>query len=152
MPNVIIADTSCLVLLEKIGELPLLHDLFGEMCITPEVADEFKNDLPQWVKIVQPANTTYQSILEAALDKGEASAIALCLEQEDCLLIIDDNKGRKYAEQLKIPITGTLGVLIEAKTSGRVKELRPLLDKVKQTDFRLTDELIRRTLEIVKEL
>ena len=102
MQKVIISDTSCLILLDKIGELKLLNKLFGQIIITQEIAGEFKKELPDWFTIQEPTNKTYQKILEASLDKGEASAIAFAIEQTDCLLIIDDYKGRKYAEQLGI--------------------------------------------------
>ena len=98
MQRVIISDTSCLILLDKIGELNLLNKLFGQVTVTQEIANEFRKELSGWFKIEGPINKTYQKILEASLDKGEASAIAFAIEQEDCLLIIDDLKGRKYAE------------------------------------------------------
>lgn len=146
MQNVIISDTSCLILLDKIGELNLLNKLFGQIIITPEISPEFKKELPNWFEVKEPLNKTYQKILEASLDKGEASAIALAIEQLDCLLIIDDQKGRKYAEQFGIKITGTLGVIIDAKLSGHIPSIKPLLDKIKKTDFRLTEELEARAL------
>lgn len=40
------------------------------------VTQEFKKELPGWFTIQEPTNKTYQKILEALLDKGEASAIA----------------------------------------------------------------------------
>jgi predicted nucleic acid-binding protein len=147
MQKVIISDTSCIILLDKIDELKLLHTLFGQVIVTQEIANEFKKDLPDWFTIVNPINKTYQKILEASLDKGESSAIALALEQKDSLLIIDDYKGRKYAEQLGIKITGTLGVIIDAKLSGHLESVKPLLKRIKMTDFRLTSELEIRTLE-----
>jgi predicted nucleic acid-binding protein len=147
MQRVIISDTSCLILLDKIGELKLLKKLFGQIIVTQEIANEFKKELPDWFIIEEPANKTYQKILEASLDKGEASAIAFAIAQADCLLIIDDYKGRKYAEQLGIKITGTLGVIINAKLSGHIESVRPILKKIKNTDFRLTAELEKRTIE-----
>jgi predicted nucleic acid-binding protein len=152
MQKVIISDTSCLILLDKIGELNLLSKLFGQIIVTEEIALEFKMQLPDWFKIESPGNKTYQKILEASLDKGEASAIAYAIEQNDCLLIIDDYKGRKYAEQLGIKITGTLGVIIDAKLSGHINSVKPLLEEIKRTDFRLTSELERRALEKSNEL
>jgi predicted nucleic acid-binding protein len=131
MQKVIISDTSCLILLDKIEELKLLKKLFGQIIVTREIASEFKKELPEWFTIQEPTNKTYQKILEASLDKGEASAIAFALEQTDCLLIIDDYKGRKYAEQLGIKITGTLGILIDAKLSGYIESVKPMLDKIK---------------------
>jgi predicted nucleic acid-binding protein len=152
MQKVIISDTSCLILLDKIGELELLNKLFGQIVITREISNEFKKKLPDWFSIEEPTNKTYQKILEASLDKGEASAIAFAIEQTDCLLIIDDYKGRKYAEQLGIKITGTLGLIINAKLSGHIESVKPMLDKIKKTDFRLTEELAKKTLEKSNEV
>ena len=98
MQKTIISDTSCFILLEKIGELELLHKVFGEILITQEVADEYGSTLPNWISIQNPTNKKYQKILEASVDRGEASAIALAVELTDCLLIIDDLKGRNLAE------------------------------------------------------
>jgi predicted nucleic acid-binding protein len=147
MQKVIIADTSCLIILDKIGELILLNKLFGQIIVTRDIALEFINELPDWFTIQEPTNKTYKKILEASLDKGEASAMALAIEQPDCLLIIDDLKGRKYAEQLGINITGTMGVIIDAKLSGHIESVKLLLDKIKMTDFRLTPELESKILE-----
>lgn len=151
MRSVIISDSSCLILLDKIGELNLLNKLFGQVTVTKEIANEFRNELPGWFKIEESINKTYQKILEASLDKGEASAIAFAIEQEDCLLIIDDLKGRKYAEQLGIKITGTLGLIVDAKLSGYITSVRPILDKIKRTDFRLTEHLEKKMLEKANE-
>jgi predicted nucleic acid-binding protein len=151
MQKIIVSDTSCLILLDKIGELNLLHVIFGQITVTKEIASEFKNELPDWCKIEEATNKTYQMILEASLDKGEASAIAFAIEQTDCLLIIDDYKGRKYAAQLGIKITGTLGIIILAKLNGYIDSIKPLLDKIKTTDFRLSEELERKALEISNE-
>jgi predicted nucleic acid-binding protein len=46
MHKAIISDTSCLILLDKIGELEILLKLFGQILTTPEVANEFGLPLP----------------------------------------------------------------------------------------------------------
>lgn len=86
------------------------------------------------------------------MDRGEASALAFAIEQDDCLLIIDDLKGRKYAQQLGVKITGSLGVIIDAKLSGHIQSVKSILEKIKKTDFRLAEELERKTLEKSNEL
>ena len=151
MQKTIIADTSCLILLEKIGELDLLHEVFGEILITQEIADEYGLALPDWISIQNPANQNYQKILEASVDKGEASAIALAVEMVDCLLIIDDLKGRNLAQALGIKITGTFGIIIEAKLSGKIASVKPYLTKIKQTDFHFSDELEKQILAKASE-
>lgn len=151
MRKTILSDTSCLIILDKIGELELLHTVFGEIVITEEVAEEYGSPLPEWIFVRNPRNQNYRQILEAVVDRGEASAIALAVEIKNCLLIIDDLKGRNLAEQLGIRITGTFGVIIEAKLSGRIESVKPLLAKIKQTDFRLSPDLENRILSKAQE-
>jgi len=76
----------------------------------------------------------------------------LCLEKKNCLLIIDERKGRKVAQDLDIPIIGTLGILLEAKNLGLVYSLRPLLEEVLKTNFRISKQLLNVVLEQANEL
>lgn len=152
MQKIIIADTSCLILLDKIGELNILKELYREVVVTQEIVNEFNQSLPSWFKVQNPTNKIYQKILEATLDTGESSAIALAIEQPESILILDDDKGRRYAEKLGIKVTGTLGVIISAKQIGRIKSIKNVLEKIKNTNFRLTIELERQMLERAGEL
>ena len=141
MHKAIISDTSCIILLAKIEELDLLHKLYGTIITTKEVADEFGLPLPDWFEIKEPADKNYQSIIELSVDKGEASAIALAIEYNDCLLIIDDLKGRKLAHQLGLTIIGTLGIIVDAKLAGIIPSVKPILAKIKQTNFRISEKV-----------
>lgn len=76
----------------------------------------------------------------------------MCLEKKNCLLIIDERKGRKVAQDLDIPIIGTLGILLEAKNLGLVYSLRPLLEEVLKTNFRISKQLLNVVLEQANEL
>lgn len=151
MQKIIISDASCLILLEKIGELDLLHIVFGEIIVTQAIADEYGLILLNWISIQNPLNQNYQKILETSVDKGEASAIALAVEIVDCLLIIDDLKGRDLAESLGIKITGTFGIIIEAKLSGKITSVKPYLKKISQTNFRFSTKLEKLILEKANE-
>jgi predicted nucleic acid-binding protein len=141
MHRTIISDTSCLILLDKIGELSILNKLFGNITTTSEVAEEFGQPLPPWFEIKEPNDKNYQAIIEASVDKGEASAIALAIELDDCLLIIDDLKGRKFAHQLGLTIIGTIGIIVDAKLAGIIPSVKPILSKIKSTNFRITEKL-----------
>jgi predicted nucleic acid-binding protein len=83
----------------------------------------------------------YQLFVEKSVDKGEASAIALAVELRDCLLIIDDLKGRKFAQKIGLTIIGTVGIIIDAKLNGIIPSVKPLLSKIKQTNFRITEKV-----------
>lgn len=121
MRSVIISDTSCLIVLTKIGELDILQQVYGKVTVTPEIAYEFGGLLPEWVAIVSIKDKVKQQLLELQIDKGESSAIALAMETPDSLLILDDVKARKAAAQLGLIFTGTMGVIIKAKLTGITK-------------------------------
>jgi predicted nucleic acid-binding protein len=152
MHKAIISDTSCLILLDNIGELDLLLKLFGTIITTSVIKAEFGKSLPDWFEIKEPFDKNYQSLIETAIDKGEASAIALAVEYKDCLLIIDDLKGRKFAQQLGLQIIGTLGVIVDAKLSGIIPSIRPIIDKIKSTNFRISESLEKLLLVKAGEL
>ncbi|MDR1584632.1 MAG: DUF3368 domain-containing protein [Prevotellaceae bacterium] len=141
MSKIIISDTSCLIVLSKTGQLDLLHQLFGSVVTVPEVAEEFGENLPDWIEIVAVKDTYKHQILETQVDKGEAGAMALAMETENSLLIIDDYKARKLAHTLNISYTGTIGIIILAKQKGIIDSVKPILAKIKETNFRISAEL-----------
>jgi predicted nucleic acid-binding protein len=138
MPKTIISDTSCFIILTNIGELELLHQVYGQIITTPDIVKEYGDALPEWVEIVAVTDKYKQQLLELQIDKGESSAIALALEMPNSTIILDDYKARKIADQLGLTYTGTIGVIIKAKLNGIIPTIRPLLDKIKQTNFRIS--------------
>lgn len=147
MHKTIISDTSCFIILTNIGELDLLKEVYGQVVTTIEVATEFGETLPDWIEILEPNDKIRQHILELQLDLGEASAIALALEISDCTIILDDMKARRVAERLGLDFTGTLGVIVKAKNNGVIPSIKSYLNKLKNTNFRLTEELEKEALK-----
>lgn len=152
MPKIIISDTSCFIILSKIGELDLLQKVYGQIITTPEIAEEFGETLPEWTMIKNVSDKYSQKILELQIDKGESSAIALALEMPKSILILDDYKARKIAKQLGIIYTGTIGVIIKAKLNGIIPSVKPIIEKIKQTNFRISEEIELQALKEAKEL
>ncbi len=151
MPKIIISDTSCFIVLSKIGELDLLQKVYGQIITTPEIAEEFGETLPEWISIKNVSDKYSQKILELQIDKGESSAIALALEIPKSILILDDYKARKVAHQLGILYTGTIGVIIKAKLNGIIPSIKPYIEKIKQTNFRISDAIELQALKEAKE-
>lgn len=152
MHKTIISDTSCFIILTNINELDILHKVYQKILTTQEIAIEYGEALPDWVEIVTVKDKYRQQLLEMQLDKGESSAIALALETPDSTVILDDYKARKIAQQLGIIYTGTIGVIIKAKLKEIIPSIKPLLEKIKQTDFRLSSEIESLALKEAKEL
>lgn len=149
--NIIIADASCLILLEKIEMLDILRRLFGKITVTRDVADEFGKDIPEWIIINNPKDKIGVLILESSVDRGEASSIALALETPQSLLIIDDLKGRRLANRFGINITGTFGILVDAKNERIIPQIKPVLEKIQKTNFRFSKHLENEILRLSGE-
>jgi predicted nucleic acid-binding protein len=145
--KIVITDASCFILLDKIAALSILHELFRLVLTTPEIAAEYRKRLPSWVEVRAVVNRDLLYTYAETIDIGEASAIALAQEIQADLLILDDAAARKFAENLKLQITGTIGVLLSAKQNGVISEVRPYLDKIQRTNFRLSPSLISRVLK-----
>lgn len=151
MPKIVISDTSTLILFHKINEFNLLQKVYGELITTPEIAEEFGEKFPDWIKIQEVSDKKYQDFLETQIDQGEASAIALATEFEDVLLLLDDLKARKLATRLKFKITGTLGIIHKAKQMSVIDKVKPLIDKLLLTDFRVSENIIEEILKLNNE-
>ena len=115
MHNIVISDTSCLIIFHKIGQLEILQKVYINVITTPEVVQEFSEIIPDWIIIKEVQDKKYQEFLETEVDYGEASAIALAKELDNPLLLSDDLKARKLAGKLNLRFTGTLGVIAKAK-------------------------------------
>lgn len=141
MPKVI-PDTSCLILLKKIGALELLNSLYDEILITEIVLKEFQEELPISHSKIKIENTEFYSLLCQQIDPGEASVIVHASRSKECLMILDDLKGRKVAAALNLNFTGTLGLLVKAKRSGVIPEIKPLVLKLIESDIRISPQVL----------
>lgn len=151
MPKVVISDTSTLILFQKIKHLDLLKKVYGELITTPEIAEEYGEKLPEWI-IIQPVfDKKYQDVIETQIDCGEASAIALAKEFDDVLLLLDDLKARKLALKLNFKITGVLGIIHKAKQMSIIDKVKPLIDKLLKTNFRISDKIVDEILTLNNE-
>jgi Predicted nucleic acid-binding protein, contains PIN domain len=152
MSKVVISDTSCFIILSKINEIELLHKVYENILTTPEIVAEYGEALPEWIEIVPVQDKYKQQLFEMQLGKGESSAMALSLEIPDSILIIDDYKARKTAEILNLKFIGTIGLIIKAKLDGIIPSVKPLLQKIKSTNFRLSTDLEQYALKEAREL
>jgi len=149
MKEPVVSDSTCLICLERIGQLELLPSLFEPFFVPPEVHKEF-SVTPSWLQVQAPKNITLVQALRWVIDEGEAEAIALAVERK-CLLIVDDRKARGWARRLGIRVIGTIGVLLKAKRAGLIDSVKPLLERLKSAGFYLTQELEQEALRLAEE-
>ena len=146
--KIVITDASCFITLDKIDGMHLLQSLYKQVITTPEIAAEFGKRLPNWVDVKAVQNRDLLYNYAETVDIGEASAMALASEIHADLLIIDDAGARRFAKKLELNITGTVGVILNAKLNGIIPAVKPYTVKIQQTNFRISDWL---TTQIIKD-
>ena len=139
----VVSDTSPIIALDGIGRLGLLRELYGEVLVPPAVAQEAapRTELPAWIVQTALEQAVGPRILMASLGPGESAAIALALEREARLLILDDLPARRLAQAIGLPVAGTLAVLVRAKRRGLLVEIKPDIDALMSNDFRVARAL-----------
>jgi len=145
--SVVITDTSRLIVLDKINGFDILHKTFANIVTTSEIQKEYGLELPSWLQVREVKDVMLKEVLSASVDEGEASAIALAMETSNPILILDDLKGRKLASQMSLDFIGTLGLLIKAKEYGVIPAVRPYIEKMQTTNFRISPSLVNLILE-----
>ncbi len=159
---IIISDTSPLVCLLHLNKIDLLKDLFFSVIIPTAVFNELINakvidktflQFNPFIQIKSPINKNEVEELRNVLDAGESEAIILSKELNADLLLIDEDRGRKFAIKYGLTIKGVLGVLLQAKEKGLIFEIKPLIVKLQtEINFRINDNLLKKILIQANEL
>lgn len=149
MKEAVVSDSTCLIGLERTGELNILPALFDPIMIPPEVEREFGVKF-SWLQAENLSNNLLVAALRLVVDAGEAEAIALASEKS-CLLISDDKQARAAAKRLGVAVIGTVGVLVRAKQSGVVSAIKPILDDLELNGFFIGRALREEALKLVGE-
>lgn len=157
---IVVSDTSPLTNLIQIHQLFILRNLFGYVVITPAVYKELY-EIPEqqkilagqsWIQVKEWVDQQMVRDLEKSLDKGEAESIALAVELHADYLLIDELKGREVAERLGLKIVRLLGILLKAKATGLIEQVKPLLDQlVNEAGFFIHNTLYKKVVELADE-
>ena len=169
----IIADSTPLIWLSKIGKLSLLEKLYKQVIIPHEVYNEVVTfGLQQgysdaivvedsikkgWIKVqtldgLQTERS--QMILEHAeeLHHGEVHAIILA-QTYNTLLIMDESVGRAFAETWGLKVHGTIYVLLQGlrKSIQTKEETVKAIYSLVEKGFRVEPSIILRMLDEIQK-
>lgn len=131
------------------------------MLVPPAVVSELEEgrsigvDTPDptkldWIVVEGPAGTDALRLV-TDLGRGETEVLALALEREKAIAVLDDRVARRLARTLDIALTGTLGILLDAKKAGLIKSVAPLIDELEDQGFRLAARTRRAVLDLAGE-
>jgi len=152
----IIGDSSALIALAVVDKLELLEQLYENLYVPQAVYDEvtqvgrpqsdrLKQFLQSRVKVVD------LNLTKLGLGRGELEAITLYKELDADVLLIDDNRAKKYAVLNGVKVIGSLGILIKAKEEGYIERVKPFLEDIMKSEVYISDKLIAKVLDICNE-
>ncbi len=104
-----------------------------------------------WIRVEKIKNQMAKDMYKTQLHDGEVEVMILSKEIMADVVIIDDANAKKYAKYLKLPVTGTLGVLMRAKQEGYIDKLEPVLRQMVEKGIYLSQELIEFCLKQAEE-
>jgi len=152
-----VCNTSPQILLAKIGRLHLLQQLYREILIPVAVLEEVRakpgREAQQLKTLIEGG--IYQlhkvagnvlSDIPAELGSGEREVIALAIEKQADLVILDDLEGRRIARERGLTVTGTIGLLVEARKRGLIPSIRGDLDRLIEAGMWLDEIFYHRIL------
>jgi hypothetical protein len=154
----VVADSSPLIYLSRVGVLHILPALFGDIIVPRVVWNEVVERRPSapgierlreatWLRVVDNPSPS----VDLGLDPGETAAILVAESLHADLLLIDERVGRAVAQERGLTVRGTLGVLVQARQSDVLPALKPVLNALNAEGFRIAPALVRQALEHVGE-
>lgn len=167
-----VANSSVLIGLSTIGQISLLSRRLPEGILVPtapssslrtgvwrEVVESGAGQpgaaevaAARWITVQAVNDLVRVSLLRAELDEGEAEAIALAWETQASPVLLDEKDARRAARRLKLPVLGTVGILVWARRAGLISNLREPLDALEmQARFRLSRQVYEEALRLVGE-
>lgn len=151
----VVSNTTPIISLLKLSKLELLRDLYNEISIPFAVFQEidagrnkaYYQDLSKidWIRIIEIQDKkALKYFLD--LDLGEAEAIVLANEIGADLIVIDEKLGRFHAKHSDLKVTGTIGILLKAKSNGLIISIKPLLQELIDKDVWISETLMNEIL------
>jgi len=166
----VVLNASPIIYLGKKRRMDILRLVFEKSIIPPDVEEEIMKiaDSPEAIQLQEAIREGWITVdgtfkdqsaqiamLFPELDRGEAAAIALAIEQQTEGVVIDDAEARKAAEYFKLKVYGTLYIILEAFKRKILKskaEVRSMVDNMLKRGFYLSTEVYARFLNLLDKV
>jgi predicted nucleic acid-binding protein len=150
---IVVSDTSPINYLVLIGHGDLLHRLYGTILIPEAVRAELihprtPEPVRHWIQERQDVEVRAVTgpLPWEDLQRGEREAIALALELEADLILMDEKRGRRIAGEEGLIVVGILGILSAAAESGLISFPEAVV-KLRTTSYRISEALVAALLD-----
>lgn len=141
--KVVVTNTTPLIALTAAtGSLEVLRALYTRVIVPYEVAEEIRAggkeafglsvfEKASWLEI-NPDPVVLPPYLQNTLDLGEASVIQTALQQGVNRVCIDETIGRRVARLSNLSVTGSIGVLLKAKSMGYPVSMPEAINRMRE--------------------
>ena len=90
-------------------------------------------------------------LLSAQIDMGEAAVIQTALDEAHDAVILDDLEARRIAQTLGLQVTGTLGILLQAKQTCLLPSVRASIAALEKRGIWIAPSLAARAIHLAGE-
>lgn len=160
-PGAPISDASPLILLARANGLSLLRVVAETVLVPHAVVEEIEAKGERDVAVEALRGSNRFEIVEPPapppeirqwdLGRGEAAVLTWAWSHRGTLAIADDREARRCARSLQVPLIGTLGVVLKAKSHGLVPAARPVIERLLDCGMYLSGQVIDSALALVGE-
>lgn len=159
----IVSNTTPISNFLHLNQIEILQDLFKKLYIPPAVKQEIEAAFSahsKWRQCLKDEFFIIRKVKEpliirqllSQLHPGEAEALCICMENNAKLCLLDDKDARIAARLNKIPVTGTLGILIQAKKQGMIDSVEYFMKELKNRHhFWISNSMYKKVLELSGE-
>lgn len=156
-----VVNASPLIFFSRGGHFDLLRSsaarIFVPAAVVNEISARGTHDPTviclrnaSWLEIVADEFIP-PSVLSWGLGAGESAVIAVAISKAGRMALLDDMAGRRCALAHGLPLMGTLGIVLEAKKSGRLVNARPVLEDLLRGGMYLRRSVLDDALALVGE-
>ena len=150
----VVADSSPLIGLCRIGMLHLLRETFNHVIVPEAVWREVTSDNASkagvqellessWIERRSVTDVRLVHLLRRDLGPGESEAIVVAREIAADFILMDERLGRSTAQRLGLRCVGLVGFLIEAKRRGLIADASETANLLREkAGFWVSQELL----------
>jgi predicted nucleic acid-binding protein len=122
----------------------VISEVEAKRPIAPYLADlnhYSKESVEQADPLVMPWN----------LGQGESEVLTIALQKGNATVVLDDLLARKCAKLLKLPLIGSIGLLVKARRTGLIGTVRPEIEKLLEAGLRIDAETLNSIYSTIGE-
>jgi predicted nucleic acid-binding protein len=154
VPENWVINASPIIFLAKLNLIESVPRLCNRLVVPNPVAAEVcrvADAGAHWLRgtgqrFIQPAAEAPTFLNRSDIGAGERSVIAWALAYDGFIAVMDDHAARAEAQHLKLPLLGTVGVLLRLKKAGTIAALKPSLMQLRQVGAHVSESLFREAL------